>query len=87
MLSQANKSVTWIRKVMPSVRKEVVTPLNQILHETVYKIPCTILVHFVPERVIHPLTAARSGTSTIRRKEGDLLETKSAVLLYMKGLH
>lgn len=83
MLRKANRSIVCIGKVMPSRGKE---PVNKVLHDTVYKITCTILVHFVPERVIHPVTGARSVTSTIRRKEGILPETESAGFLYMKGL-
>lgn len=87
MLRKANGSIACIRKVMPSGGKEVETPLNTALHETVYKILHTVLVHFVPERVIHPVTGARSVTSTIRGKEGVLQETTCAGFLYMKELH
>lgn len=72
---------------MPSGGKEVVTPMNKVLHETIYKIPCIIPVHFVPQRVSHSVTRARTVTSTVKGKEGVLPQTKSAGFCHMKGLH
>lgn len=65
-----------IGKVMPSRGKE---PVNKVLHDTVYKITCTILVHFVPERVIHPVTGARSVTSTIEGRRESCQKLKVLV--------
>lgn len=54
MLRKANRSTVHNRKVKTCGGKEVVTPLNKVLHLTVYKILWAILVHFDPEKVISP---------------------------------
>lgn len=66
MLRKANRSIICIKKVMSRGGNEVVTRLNKVFHETVHKIPWTILVHFVEEQVIHPVTGAKGVTSTTR---------------------
>lgn len=78
---------------------EVVTRLNKVFHETVHKIPWTILVHFVKEHVIHPVTGAKGVTSTTRGNKTAVwlgffvclglvvVLFLFACSLYMKGLH